>query len=377
MSTMLPRILFTIPNFITAGSGQALLNIVERLDRSRFAPAVCVLKRGGNLAGAVEALGLPLLEAPFTVAPHPLTGLPGRIWEAAGHFRPYGFHLWHSFHYLDDYTEPLIARAAGTRAWVYTKKNMSWGGRGWWVRTRLASRIAAQNRAMLDGFFSHPAVRRKVRLIPRGVDAERFRPGTLPRLAIRRRLGLGRETVIVGCVAHLVRLKGQRTLIQALARVPDAHLVLAGKPLDAAYAAELRQLGTELRVEARVHFVGHVTDVAALHAELDIFVLPTLVRAHLGGEGCPVALLEAMASGLPCVATDVPGSQDLIEPGRSGLLVPPEDPAALARAICELCASAERRQMLGRAARQRILDHYTIEREVARHEALYAELLRL
>ncbi len=377
MSVTPRRILFTIPNFITAGSGQALLNIVERLDRSRFAPAVCVLKRGGDLASAVEGLGLPLLEAPFMVAPRPLAGLPGRIWEAAEHFRPYGFHLWHSFHYLDDYTEPLIARAAGTRAWVYTKKNMSWGGRGWWARTRLASRVAAQNRAMLDGFFSRPAVRRKVRLIPRGVDAARFRPGILPKLAIRQGLGLDRETVVVGCVAHLVRLKGQRTLIQALARVSDTHLLLAGKPLDAAYAAELRQLCAELRVEERVHFTGHITDVAALHAELDIFVLPTLARAHPGGEGCPVALLEAMASGLPCIATDVPGSQDLIEPGRNGLLVPPEDPAALAGAIRELSISAERRRVLGRAARQRILDHYTIEREVARHEALYAEVLGL
>jgi glycosyltransferase involved in cell wall biosynthesis len=94
-------------------------------------------------------------------------------------------------------------------------------------------------------------------------------------------------------------------------------------------------------------------------------------------EGCPVALLEAMSCGRACVATDVPGSRDLLEHGQSGLIVPPEDPGALAVALRQFAASPGLRQQMGRAARQRVLDHFTIEKEVAAHEALYAEVLGL
>lgn len=368
------RILFTIPNFITAGSGYALLNVVRRLDRERFAPSIAVLRKGGKLETLIEELGIPLLELPFTVPARPLHKLPGYIWEAAKKFRPYGFEIWHSYHYADDYTEPLIARASGARAWVYTKKNMSWGGRAWHVRTFLATRIAAQNTAMLERFFTHPLVRRKVRLVPRGVETDRFRPGVEPRLQIRSQLGLSRDDFLVGCVAHLLPVKGHPTLIQAVAQVPGAHLALAGKlSLDEEYVARLRALCAELGVTGRVHFLGNVSDVPALHAELDAFVLPTLGRSRM--EGCPVALLEAMSCGVPSVATDIPGSQDIIRSGEDGLLVPPEDADALAAALRELLDNPQRRRELGLAARRRVEQAYPIEREVARHEALYREIV--
>ena len=118
-------ILFTIPNFTTAGSGAAMLQIVRRLDRTRFAPSIAVLKRGGHLEEEIARLGIPYIQADFTVSPRPLWSLPARARRAARVFRERGYVLWHSFHYLDDYTEPLIARFAGAQAWIYTKKNMS------------------------------------------------------------------------------------------------------------------------------------------------------------------------------------------------------------------------------------------------------------
>lgn len=119
------KILFTIPNFITAGSGQLLLDIAERLDRTRFEPHICVLKRGGRLEELIEALGIPFIERPFTVAPRPLSSLRGNVWRAARPFRSEHYNIWHSFHYSADYTEPLIARASGAKAWVYS--NLSSG----------------------------------------------------------------------------------------------------------------------------------------------------------------------------------------------------------------------------------------------------------
>lgn len=370
------KVLFTIPNFITAGSGQALLHVVKRLDRERFSPSIAVLKTGGSLEDEIRALGIPLLELPFTVAPRPLSSLPLRVFKAAQLFRPYKFDLFHSYHYGNDYTEPLIARASGAKAWVYTKKNMSWGGSGrraWNLRTRFATRVAAQNTAMLEQFFIEPQVRRKVVLLPRGVDTEKFRPGVEPILALRQQLGISPETVLVGTVAHLVPVKGIETLIKAVSRVPSVHLVIAGKPIDAAYVQSLEALCVSLGVRERVHFLGGIDQVAALHAEIDMFVLPTLGK----GEGCPVSLLESLACGKAAIATDIPGSQDIIEDRVSGILVLPEDALQMAEAIRTLVDSPEKRRAIGEAARQRVLAHYRIEREVQQHEALYAEIFNL
>jgi glycosyltransferase involved in cell wall biosynthesis len=369
------NILFTIPNFITAGSGRAMLNIIERLDRARFAPAVCVARKGGKLDREVEKLGIPFLEAPFTVEAIPYHRLPLRAWKAAQVFRPHKFDAWHSFHYGNDYTEAMIARLAGAKAWIFTKKNMNWYRRAWYVRSFLAKRIAVQNTDMMRDFFGGPAFRHKARLVPRGVVTQIFRPDTPPRLQTRRRLAIKEGEIVVGCVANLVIRKGHRTLIEAVARLPGVHLVTVGQPLEEEYVAGLRKLIGDLRMADRVHLLDPVEDVPAFLAEVDVFVLPTWGK--WGMEGCPVALLEAMSCGRACIATDIAGSHDLLEHNRSGLVVPPEDVAALAAAIQLLAASPELRPQLGRAARQRVLDHFTIEKEVAAHEALYAEVLGL
>ena len=363
------RILFTIPNFMTAGSGRHMLDIVERLNRTRFEPSICVLKTGGRLENRIRELGIPLLEQPFMVLPRPRVALPGRLWSAARRFRPYRFDLWHSWHYSDDYTEPIIARLSGARAWIYTKKNMMWRGRAWRVRSLFATKIAALNTAMLKEFFDAPPLRKKTRVLGLGVDADVFKPGVSARPGLRRSLALTRDTLVIGCVAHLVPVKGHPVLLRAIADLPDTHLVLAGRAGDAAYANELHALCASLGISGRVHFLGDVIDTQALLTELDVFVLATR------SEALPVALLEAMACGLPCIATDVPGTHDVIEPEVSGLLVPPEDKEAIVGAIRSLRESAELRQRLGVAARARILARYTIEHAVADHEALYSELL--
>jgi glycosyltransferase involved in cell wall biosynthesis len=369
------RIVFTIPNFTTAGSGQALVNIVLRLDRSMFEPTVCVSKRGGALEKVLEENGVEVIELPFTVEAKPYGGLPRKIRQGARDFKPLGFDIWHSFHYSDDYTEPLIARAAGAKGWVYTKKNMNWGHRSWWLRSMLASRIAAQNTDMLRQFFSTWPLRSRTRLIHRGVDTAVFSAGTPARLDLRKSLRIASDSLVVTSVADLLPVKGQHILIKAAAPLPGVHVFLSGSMREEEYVAHLRALISELDMTSRVHFVGRIDDVAALHAESDIVVLATLAKWRM--EGCPVALLEAMSSERPCIATDVPGSRDIIESGKNGILVPPEDPASLSVAIRMLVESPDMRTRLRLAARQRIIDDYTIEREVRAHEALYGEVLGL
>ncbi len=367
-------ILFTIPNFTTAGSGQVMMNIVERLDRNRFAPTVCVLRRGGRLFEEAEERGLPLIEAPFTVPCKPYSTLPGRARRAAAPFRPHRFKLWHSFHYLDDYSEAVIARFAGA-SFVFTKKSMAWGTRAWLVRSYLARRIVADNSEMMSAMFSRPGLPHKVRVVPHGVDMETFHPVGSPPRPVRRSLGIADDAVVVGCVAHLVRVKGHPTLLEAVARVEGVHLLVAGRPLEREYSESLHRMTRELDLEDRVHFLGGVEDVPGLLREIDVAVLPTWNRWRV--EGCPVALIEAMASGCACVATDIPGSRDLVETERSGLLVPPEDAEGLAGALRRLAEDPEARRRLGEAAHRRAVEHFSIEREAAAYGALYSEMLGL
>jgi glycosyltransferase involved in cell wall biosynthesis len=367
------KILFTIPNFITAGSGRAMLNIVEKLDRNVFAPEVCVLKKGGGLDRYVEKLGLPFHEAPFTVPAHPKWTFFTRAAKAARYFRPLRFQLWHSFHYSDDFSEPVIAYFAGASSWIYTKKNMSWYQRTWYLRSLLASRIAAQNHDMLKHFFKHPLFRKKVSVIPTSVDMDTYHPDVPPRLNLRATHKIPDYAVLVGCVAQLVPVKGHPQLLEAIAKIPNFHVVLAGAPLDPKYVEGLRNIVTNLKIEDRVHFLGLVQDIPALLSEIDIFVLPSGIKGR--AEGCPVALLEAMSSGKACVATDIPGSRDILKGCYGGWIVPPENPDALAEALTELGASRELREKIGREAREKIFREYRIEREVEQYVSLYDSII--
>jgi glycosyltransferase involved in cell wall biosynthesis len=360
-------VLYTIPNFITAGSGRAMINVIERLDRKRFSPAVCVMRKGGELDQEVERLGLQLIESPFTIPARPYHTLPFRAWKIAQAFRPYGFVLWHSFHYSDDYTEPLIARLAGSRTWVYTKKNMSWGSRAWRLRSHLAHGIVAQNTTMIDRFF--PSQRNKVRHIPPGVDVMQFRPGK-PDSELRRSWGFPEQSTIVAHVANFVSVKNHPHLVRALAEAEeDIVLVLAGEYMDAPYVAEVRALVDQLGLKDRVRFLGNVKDTPALLCAVDIFAF----CSHQ--EACPVAVLEAMACGLPCVVTDIPAMSDIHQPGQTALVVAQDDVKAFARALGELAQDSQRRRLLGENARRRVEEFFSTETEATDYQSFYFDLL--
>jgi glycosyltransferase involved in cell wall biosynthesis len=369
MSAAPTPILYTIPNFITAGSGRAMLNIVERLDRNIYAPTICVQKRGGKLEREIERQGIPLLEAPFTTTARPYPTLAYRCWKLAKFFRPHRFKLWHSFHYSDDYTEPLIARFAGCRNWMYTKKNMMWRGRAWKMRTYFARAIAAQNSEMIESFFVSRNARSKARLVPCSVDASTFTPGE--RASMNGASTTFDAAPLIGCVANILPIKGQACLIEALPSIPGARLLLAGPFLDENYRQSLSDRAQELGLNDRVAFLGPVSDVVGFLRSLDVFILPT----EPPGEGCSAALLEAMACGKGCVATSVGGSKDVIEHGASGLLVKPGDVSEIIDAIRRLLDDANLCSSMGVAARLRVEQRYDIWHEVKAYQDIYASLL--
>lgn len=219
----------------------------------------------------------------------------------------------------------------------------------------------------------------RVRAIGNGVDLESFRPRALDQNAIwgvRERLGLGAGDGPVVCISgRLVREKGFLDLIEAWPRVleglPKAKLLVVGGAL----RSDRRNIETELRAEiARrglgesVRMLGYRSDVVELLCVSDLFVLPSW------REGMPVSIMEAMACGLPVVATDIRGSREEVVHGRTGLLVPVRDPARLAAAILEILNDPRKRKEMGELGRERAERLFDEREFIARQREVYQQL---
>ncbi|MCL4835107.1 MAG: glycosyltransferase family 4 protein [Caldilineaceae bacterium] len=187
---------------------------------------------------------------------------------------------------------------------------------------------------------------------------------------LRQALGLPADGLVVGSVGRLTTQKGYRFLLQAfpavLAQCPTAYLLIAGGgELKAELEAEARLLG----IAERVRIPGPLSGIERVYAALDLFVSSSL------WEGLPTVVLEAMAAGLPVVATAVSGNTELVLPGQTGLLVPPGEPTALAEAIVHLLTQPEQAAQYSARARQLIVPNFDIEQIARQHEELYRQLL--
>ena len=200
------------------------------------------------------------------------------------------------------------------------------------------------------------------RVIPNGIDTDRFRPDPERRARTRAALGLTGEFAWLAA-GRLMWKKNYPLMLEAMAQQsaqqPGALLLIAGEGPD---EARLRELAP-----SNVRFLGARTDMPDLMNAVDAFVLSSAV------EGLPTVLLEAAASGLPCVATAVGGVPEAVIPERTGYLVPPSDARALAAAMTRL--AREDRTAMSRAAREQALAHFDLRIVVQQWERLYRELL--
>lgn len=214
----------------------------------------------------------------------------------------------------------------------------------------------------------------KVRQLYNGVDTQRFQPAAQGREAIEGCPFGAAGEFLVGTVGRMQAVKDQTTLARAfviaLQRRPDLRprlrLVMAG---DGPLRAQAQHLLDEAGLAGLAWLPGERQDVAGWMRGLDCFVLPSLA------EGISNTILEAMACGLPVIATAVGGNTELVEEGRTGLLVPPADPQALALRIIELADDTERSRNLGRAGRLAAEQRFALSVMVSGYQALYDELL--
>lgn len=343
------------------GQEMVILALVRHADRTRVAPRVICLHDRGPLADRIEALGVPV----EVLGAHGigLVEMGRRLARRLRVLRPDVVHTHNAAPHQAAALARLLVRIPVLIHTKHGRNNFPTRARRWaeQVAGRLTDLVvpvsedAAEVARTVDRV---PA--RKLRVIRNGIaldDVPRARPlqGGGPPRAVH--------------VARLNRIKDQPTLLRAVRTVADA---LPGFTLDIVgdgpMGDDVRALATELRLDDVVRFHGFRDDVGAVLAAGDCFVLSSL------SEGISITLLEAMAAGLPVVATDVGGNREVVVPGETGVLVPARDPAALAEGMLAVLRDPARAAAMGAAGRARVEAEFSIARTVAAYEAAYDAL---
>lgn len=267
----------------------------------------------------------------------------------------------------------LAARLSGIQKIIYTAHGWAFfEDLPWWnillrrlfsyVTVLLAHTTIAVSKKDAGAFVNWPLAVRKIVYIPNGVRTV----ATISQNALREKLktyGVPQtHPFVFGTVAELHKNKGLSYLVQAMREVPDAMLVIIGE------GEERRRLTLAIaasKLQHRVFLAGHIPDAAELIGAFDVFVLPSVK------EGLPYVVLEAGVRGVPAVATDVGGIPEVIEHEKTGLLVPPKDPLALAEALKRLIADEPLRKRLGAALKQKVERGFSLDSMLEKTIALY------
>ncbi len=366
-------VLHVITDLSTGGTQMALLRLLRGIDRNRFAPHVCCLLDGTTpVARAIRELDIAVTGLGMTSV-----GRAGALWRfyrLIETTRPVIVHAW-LFHAV--LLSRLVGRMAGVEIVISSRRNVNLGNSVREMLNRITIGIddrviavsQAAGRVEIERGRASPD---KVVVIPNGIDIDDYAaadPRT--RAEVRRRIGIPLEARLVGTVGRLVSEKRTEGLIRAAVRVfdrfADSRLIVVG---DGRERAMLERLAAELGAGERIRFLGEREDVPWLLTGLDLFALSS------DEEGMPNAVLEAMASGVPVVATAVGGTSEVIEHGVSGVLVPPGDPGALAEGIESVLGSPEFAGRIAANARRRVSRMFSISYTIERTGRVYEDLVK-
>jgi glycosyltransferase involved in cell wall biosynthesis len=384
--TIMPvPILFVIGSLNVGGAEKHLLQVLPRLDRKRWRPAVFCLTERGPLAEQLEASGVPVIgsSSGLPTAAHKLRRLANicastwRLSRFMRDFRPTIVHFFLPAAYILGAPVSLLARI---QIRIMSRRSLNDYQKGHRFLP-LAERtlhpamqaILGNSRSVVRQLHEQEGISRDcLGLIYNGIDLQPFASDDI-RSSTRRRLGVPEDAVVFIIVANLIPYKGHGDLLAAFGiaktRLPrNWRLLVVGR--DDGIGADLEALATRLQIEENVLFLGARKDVAELLRAADIGIL----SSHQ--EGFSNAILEGMAAGLPMIVTNVGGNPEAVVDQETGLVVEPGNPAQFAAAIERLAGDPQLRQSLGMKAKIRIQQEFTLEACVARYEQLYEALMQ-
>jgi sugar transferase (PEP-CTERM/EpsH1 system associated) len=352
------------------GLERVVLDLVREGQALGQSVSVLCLERPGVLACQAEALGARVACASKTDGLHPW--MVWRLFKILRQLRP---DVLHSHHIGALFYGGLAARAAGVPVVVHSEHGKHYAVRR---RTRWLGRIAG---CTIARFFcvsqdiaeeveqSRIVSRAKIRVVPNGIDTERFRkPGDPPTL--RQMLGIPPGAPVVGTIGRLHEIKQQDLLLRAFAklrdRMPEAHLLLVG---DGPLMGDLRGLAAQLGLGDAVHFAGYQARPEQFLHLMNVFALTSR------SEGMPLAILEAWAAGVPVVASRVGGVPQLIQHGQTGLLFEPGDESGLIEALSAVVGDPVLARAVRDGGHERVEASFTLAGMAAAYHAQYLALL--
>lgn len=377
-STSKIRILYLIESLGRGGAERRLVSDLRQIDRRFFEPVVYHLFPAEDLKGEIESLGVPVHWLGLTR----LTDLPRGMFALLRFIRKSPVDLIHTQLFGADVAGRVVGRLLGipvvstlqssvyepgipyfwspTRRWIDR-----WTGR-WCNRKFIAvSEFVKQSASKRVGFRKEDII-----VITNAVDPEEFVPSA-DGVALRKRLGFVKGDILLISVGKMNPPKGHLYLIEALpkiiSRFPHLKLLLVG---DGPSRKKLERVGGTLGLKEHLFFLGERKDVKELLAISDFFVFPTL------SEGMPLALLEAMAMEKPCIASNIPPIREVVEDGKTGLLVTPKNPEAIREAVLELLEDPQKAAILASQGRKFVTEKFHAEKNVRFLEDFYQDLLR-
>jgi glycosyltransferase involved in cell wall biosynthesis len=366
------RILYLVNRMDVGGSQTHLLQVLRLLDRRRFEPLLCCLTGRGALLDAARETGATVIGLGLRGLKTP-TALPA-LARLTRLMRRERIDVAHAYLLRANVVGTVAARAARVPVVLASKRGCH-ERRGFELAgARLSNWLADCVTANADAVRSFVHANEgcplaKMVVIPSGIDTDRFAP--LPAADYKARLGLPADRPLVGIVTRMRVRKGVEEFLRAMTmvreRIPNAAAVVVGEvDLD----PELATLVDAEGLRPHLHLLGRRSDMPEVLSAFDLFVL----SSH--DEGMSNAILEAMAMRRAVVATDVGGTGEVVQHGRTGLLVPPRDPLPLAEAITQVLADPATAEAMGRLGREVVVERFSARAMVRQMEDLYTHLLR-
>lgn len=370
MSTHHPvPVLYLITELDAGGAQSALFGLIARTDESQFKITVACFYNGDKLmAKRIRDLGVSVIDLRM-MAVWRVDAL-WRLYTLLRREKPVILHSW-LFH--ANILGRIIGHLAKVPLIITSRRNVEIGGMRrerlkQWTSSFDDKIIAVCEEARQAEIQRTHVSPSKVITIYNGIESDRYVISN--HQIIRREFGIAPESPLLGIVGRLHPQKGHSDLISAFAlvkkQVPGVQLLIIG---DGCLRRALEEETKQNQVADGIIFTGLRNDIPSLLSAIDLFVLPSL------WEGLPNVVLEAMAAGLPVVATAVGGMPELVVENETGILVPPHDPEALAVAIIDLLANTPRMNMMGKSGRQRAQKCFSMEKTVYNTHAVYTDLL--
>ena len=364
------KILFLINSLRAGGAERVLIDMVRHLDKTIFNPTVlCLHEQGTHFDSLKDCCELLFVGLPYQMRVKELIRLSKEI-------KRHNPLLVQTFLGNPNRWGVLAAKLAGVPVIVTSLQNCYYYDT---MPRKLFDlfcfRFATHSVACSEAVRTFHIRRRwypasKIQVIHNSTDISRFNVLT-NKIAVRRKLKLPENSVIIGTVASLTEQKGHKYLIEAAKKVTAKEnnilFVFVG---DGGLRKNLEEIVSSNNLNDSIRFLGLRKDIPEIMSALDLFVLPSL------WEGLPLVVAEAMASGLPVIASNVDGIPEIVIDRETGILVPPRDSNALAVAILDLICAPEKREIMGIAGRKRAEQNFSVEVMVSKYEELYKLLIQ-